>query len=298
MTIKQQLLKLKENWLLIVLLIVGLLLVSGFPVGTVSNSLVKVAYDYDYVEEAYAPQYTAGRSTSSYYYDDEDGDIALEVEERVITKTASVSTEVKRGTFYDNENTVKSIITSSDAILLDENVYNYGTERKSYLSGSYTIKVDSTKYDSVISQLKNIGEISYVSQNMDDITQQYTDLSLEIETEKERLARYQNMYDEAEDINDKIDLSDRIFNLERSIKYMEKSLESMDNRVDYSTIYFNMQEKRSEYANVAFAKLSELIKSFVNSLNGLLNLIFVVIPYAVLAGLIWIVYKFTKKKKK
>ena len=119
---------------------------------------------------------------------------------------------------------------------------------------------------------------------------------IELQTEKERLKRYQVMYDEAKEINDKLNLNDRIFNQERRIKYLEDSLKNTDKRIEYSTIHFSMTEKRSEYANLALVKISELIRGFVSSINALLQLVFVIIPWAIAFLIISWIVKLIKRK--
>jgi hypothetical protein len=101
------------------------------------------------------------------------------------------------------------------------------------------------------------------------------------------------MYNSAEKISDKIELNDRIFNQERTIKYLEDSLKNMDQRVDYSTINLNISEKYS-YSNIALVKLSDLVRSFVNSVNALLKFLFVIIPFAIVG---WIIYLVSRNKK-
>ena len=66
--------------------------------------------------------------------------------------------------------------------------------------------------------MKEIGEVTSFSENADDITEQFVDLETELVAEKERLARYKQMLSEATLVEDKIQLSDRIFNQERTIK--------------------------------------------------------------------------------
>lgn len=287
MSIKDQLHKLKENWLLIVLVLILFVSLSniGTPflggIETLSSGLMRSAMTAEYEGAGYYPTST---------------DFAPEVEERVIIKDAYVSTEVKKGAFQESESKLKSIITSSDAYLLNENVNKYETGRKSYYQGTYSIKVTTTKYDSVVEQLKSIGEVQSFRENARDVTGTYTNLEAEIEAEKARLARYNEMYSEATEISDKIELNDRIFNQERRIKYLEDSLKNIDQKVDYSQISLTLTEKRSEYANVIFIKFSELVKSLVNSFNSLLSLVFYVIPWAIALLIIrWIVKLFKKK---
>ncbi|MFH0868499.1 MAG: DUF4349 domain-containing protein [Candidatus Woesearchaeota archaeon] len=294
MGIKEQFLKIKENWLILVLVLVLLFAMSGNNlvsntlggVYTASKGMAVMSESLAYDEgRAFYPAPTAG------------GDFAPDVAERQITKTSTLSTEVERGTFKDSEASLKNIITSSDSYLLNENVNNYGTQRKSYYSGSYQIKVDSSKYDSVISQLKGIGEVQSFNENALDITARYTNTQTELELAKDKLARYEAMYAEAEKMEDKINLNEMIFNQERTIKYLEDAIKNIAQKVDYSTIYFTMTEKQSEYSNVVFVKFSELIQNFVVSFNALINWIFVLVPWAIAALIVRIVWKRVKKKK-
>jgi hypothetical protein len=296
MAIKDQFNMIKNNWL-IILIVIGLFVFmnSGFTgLGNMSNNLLyKSTSSYD---QGFANYESAGMASSSYYRGSASQDFAPEVEERKLTTTSRLSTEVKRGEFDSNEQQLKNIVTSSDSILLSENKNNYGTKRRAYFSGSYQIKVSADKYTSVISQLKGIGEIQSISENTQDITGQYTNAKLNLEVEKERLKRYLEMYNEAINIDDKMNLNDRIFNQERTIKYLEDSINRKDQKIDYSTIHFTLTEERSDYANIVFVKLSSLITSFVNSINSLLSFIFVVAPWAVFLFVVWIIYRRVKKR--
>lgn len=300
MTFKEQLKKIKDNWLIAVIIIVLFLFISGGGNMMMSGLTSQIGYRGIASYDGYYDYGVAESSVAKggMYYPTSGGDFAPEVEDRLIVKTASMTTEVERGEFKEAETKLHSIIKSSDSYLLSENVNKYGTERREYYSGYYTIKVEVEKYDSVVTQLRDLGEIQSFTQNQQDITGRYTDVQVELEAEKERLKRYQSMYDEATEVSDKIELSDRIFNQERTIKYMEEALDSMDKRVAYSTVYLTMNEEQSEYADIIFVKISELIRSFVGSLNGLISLIVVIIPWAIAVWLITWVVKLIKRKKK
>lgn len=294
MKIKEQFKKIKDNWLIAVLVIVLFLFVSG------GNMLQSFSYSslggIDQQDMMYAEKgYSAGVRE---YYPESTADFAPEVEERIKIKSANMATEVERGTFHEESTTLKNIIKSSDSYLLNENVNKYGTKRKAYYSGTYSIKVDTEKYDAVITQLKDIGELKSFSENENDVTGEYTDMEIELGIEKERLERYEDMYAQASKIDDKINLNDRIFNQQRRIKYLEDRIENIDKRVDYSTVYFRIDEERSEYANVVLVKSSELVRSMVSSFNNLIQLIFVLAPWAVALALIAIIFRMSRKHKK
>lgn len=295
MTVKEQLQKIKENWLIVLLLAIVLVLFLGLPA---TETLQQEAFQTGNVGRDYGgaaeSKIAIGTPSPTYY----DNGFAPEGTDRKITKTTSLSSEVERGTFKEAESKLKSIVTASDALLLNENVQKYDQGRNSYYSGSYTIKVEEGKYDAVLSQLKEIGEVISLNENTDDITQQFVDLDSELAAEKERLARYQQMLAEATTVEDKIQLSDRIFDQERTIEYLEEQLKNVGTRVEYATIYVSLTEKQSEYVDAVLVKFSELVTGFVASVNSLLTLLVGLLPYAVVAVLAWLGWKKLKRKKK
>lgn len=293
MDIKKQLAKIKDNWLLIAITIVVFIFISGIFSG---GSLTRMAsYDESLSQQADASYDKASYAEGvggGYGFPIPNEDFAPGVQDRKIVKTSSMSTEVERETFYDSEKKLLDIVKSSDSYLLSQNVNRYGTDRKSYLNGNYQIKVDVEKYDSVVTQLKSIGKVQSFNENSNDVTGQYTDLKIEIESEKARLKRYETMYAEAKEIKDKIDINDRMFDLERQIKYLEDSLKNIDQKVEYSTIYITITEKKSEYYDIMFVKLSELISLAVGSSNTLIRFLMTILPWA----LAFLIIRFVVKR--
>jgi len=241
--------------------------------------------------------YATGKGGGSMIMPSYDQGFAPEIEDRKIVKIASLSTEVDRGEFQDSVIKLNNIIDSSDAFLLTENVGTNGTGFKEYYIGGFQIKVELDKYDSVVSQLKEIGEVQSFNENADDVTGSYTNLEIELELEKERLIRYQALYNEAKDVNDKLNLNDRIFNQERTIKYYEERLTNLDAKIDYSTIYVSITEKRSKFFEASFVKLSSLARAFVNSVNSILVIVITLIPYLVILGLLYAIIRWVRNRK-
>ena len=144
-------------------------------------------------------------------------------------------------------------------------------------------------------QLKGIGKVTSLYNNKRDITSSYTDTKIELDSEKRRLTKYNQMFSESKNVNEKIQLTNLIFDQERRVKYLEERLQNQDEKVDYTTISFSMTEKQSEWANIAFTSLGNLVRSLVNSVNTLLHLIFVILPYAVIGLIGLFVYRKIKK---
>jgi len=287
MSLKKQIETLKNHWLILLVLLVLLFMSSG-DVDMFEGTME--SFDGGYRSEGMPLALKSFAPSMG-------GDFAPEVVERKITKNANLNTEVETGTYKQSEDRLKSIIQSSEAILLNENVKKYKTGYKEYYRGTYQIKVDVEKYDSVIAQLKGIGEVQSFSETANDITAQHENTQIRLETEKARLDRYRKLYAESTRIEDKIQLDDRIFNQERTVKYLEDSLANIDKRVSYSTVHVSITEKRSEYADVVFVKLSQLIRSFVESVNSVLDFMFWLVPWAFFAWIGRVIYMKLKKRK-
>jgi len=292
MTFTEQLEKLKDNWLVILLVVVVLGAMMLLPkIGTNYSSR-----NYTTMDSALG--YASGYYPESVMYKNysQQNNFAPDVTDRKIVKTSNLGIEVKLGKFSQTDSMMRDIIKSSSSFILNENIYSSKVNSKDVYTGSYTIKVETSKLDQITNQLKTLGKITSYNQGADDVTGQYTNVKIELQVEKERLERYKQLYEDAKTMEDKINLNDRIFNQERTIKYLEDSIKNIDERVDYSTIYLTINE-RSDYIYIAFVKLSELVSSFVGSLNSLLRLIFLVLPWAVLGGVIYAIIRLTKKKQ-
>ncbi len=297
MTIKEQLNKLKENWLLILLVIIllgAMLLIQ--PANIPRLNLSSYAGNDGIAAES-GINYKMAASSYSYYPQPATDNFAPGEQNRKITKAAYMSSEVKQGTFKDAETKLKAIITTANAYLLNENVNTENQNEYSLLYGNYQIKVESSKCDAIITQLKEIGKVISFNQIITDITGQTKSIEIELAVEKERLTKFQDLYNNAKTTQEKLDITDRIFNQERTIKYYEDALKNKDQQVQYSTIDVTITEKQSEYQNVIFIKFSELIQKLVLSINELLSLLFILLPYAIVIGLVYLIIKMIQKKQ-
>ena len=290
MSLKEQLEKLKNNWLIFILAIVvigAMMLLPNISRGSIysSNYAMDVAQGYGGSYESYSKA-LYNNSTN----------FAPDVLNRKIVKTSNLGIETKIGNFKNVDSKVRDVVKGTESIIINENIFSNKVDSREIFTGNYTIKVKNSELDTLTNQLKTLGKVTGFNQGADDVTGEYTNVNIELQVEKERLERFQEMYVDAEDITDKIELNDRIFNQERTIKYLEDAVKDVDQRIDYSTIYLTINE-RSDYLGIAFVKLSDLLRAFMGSLNSLINLVVVILPWAIIAGFIYAVVRLTKKSE-
>ena len=305
MAIKDQWKTIKNNWLLILIAIVIILfLLGGFPSNVIdslpsressSGSRVGgggIGYG-SYAESSPMPapmmRESAPRSISA-------GNSDVSQNDRKVVTSTNLNTQVEQGQFLLAAQQLKSILTSSNSLLLQEDVRRYGEDNKAYTRGTYTIKVEISKLETVIAALKEIGTVQSFSQSKEDITEPYKNLEIEITVEKERLARYQKILDEAKLVEDKITLNDKIFDQERQIKYLEDSLKNADKLVVYGTIYIEIVEKQPAFADLNWISGSELLVGFVNNVAGVITMVVTLLPYVVVGILIWLAIRWVRRR--
>jgi hypothetical protein len=291
MTFKKQLKTIKENWILIVAVILVIIVVNGGAslTSTISDTSFSSKQGIYAEDSFYAPSAARG----GYYGGSQD--FAPEVEERLITINANMGIKTEHGDFTTAESQLKNIVSSTDSYLLSANANTYGEKGKEYQSGNYNIKVTADKYEAVTSQLQAIGEVTSYSESQTDITGTVTNLETDLKVEREKLRRYQEVYDSSEN-KEKVQLIDQIFYQERRIESLVESIANQGNRISYSTIYVTLSEEQPTFWNVQVVGFIELLKTLVKSFNSLLVLVFAVFPYAVAIGIIYYVRKFIKKQ--
>ena len=273
MTIKKQFKTLGDNWLLLSIGVVLVLLLFSLSSIGGNSMLSSDGLQGNYGESlAYDSMRSAPSGTSSYY---------PEIESRIVIKSATMSVTTKTDEYDTADTQLKSFVRSYDGDITSENVNTNGKGLSEYKVGSYTIKVATTMYDSLVSDLRTIGDVSSFNENARDVTENYIDTQDSLELETNKLARYQALYDESNTIKDKLELEDRIFSQERTIAYLEKQLQNTDQKVEYTTVSLRLREEQSSFANISLLKFGDWIRNIVVSLNVLLYLIAWAIPFGI-----------------
>lgn len=281
LSIGKQLKVLKDNWLIVIALIVMVLLLSNFDISRVVTSQLSS-------DEGFAKEDNALGIVPNYF----GNDFAPNVETRKIVYSASVNVEVDRGDFLEADDNFESIVRGREGIVLNRNVNSYGESQRKI--GYYSLMVDVRNLDALLNDLKEIGEVKGFSKDAYDVTGSYINLEERFKIESEKLIRLKSFLNEATSISDKILLNEQISEQERTIEYLQEALQSQDEQIEYATVSFTLEEEESEFANITFVTFGELVKSFVDSIAELLRLIFILVPYAFIIFVIWIIFR--KKK--
>lgn len=192
--------------------------------------------DYEMAEEAAEVNTTSGEGAQA----DQVEESAATASDRKLIRTVNLSVET---TDYDGiVKNIKAKVNQLGGYFESMNEYrnSYGsTDRK---SASMTIRVPKKNADALLSSLEEQTNVTSYGEDMEDVTLAYVDMESHkkaLQSEEERLLE---LMDKAETIEDLIVIEQRLSNVRYQIESMESQLRTYDNKVDYTTVYLNIQE--------------------------------------------------------
>lgn len=231
---------------------------------------------------------------------------------RKIIKTVSLTTETKE--FDKFVSTVTNKVDALGGYLESTDITGRSINNSSdYLRrANITARIPSEKLNDFVNHVTDNSNITNKSESAEDVTLSYADTEARIASLRVEQERLNELMKEAEDIDTIIALENRITEVRYEIESHESRLRTMDNKVDYSTVYINVSEVREitpvvtkeltfgERVSQGFAEsCRDVAKGFVNFIAGLiisLPYIFVLLLFlAIFALIIFLVIRFIIK---
>lgn len=156
--------------------------------------------------------------------------------------------------------------------------------------------------------LTKIGKINNISQSSNDLTKDYKDVNLRLETKKKELDKLNQLMEKSKNIEETMAISRRILEVESEIDQIKSNLRELDQRVDYNTFTIFLREVY-DYNDISKnnPRFGERIaEAFGNSigifLNSIMDLLVIVVSYwpilVLIIIIIIIIVKFIKKKNR
>jgi len=167
------------------------------------------------------------------------------------------------------------------------------------------IRVPHKNFDALISSFSDgIGSVLSKNISSNDVTEEYTDVSIKLANKKIYLEKYRDMLKSAATTKDMLEIQEKIRELEDEIDVAEGRLRFIDDRVNYSTLSLNLYKEKvrsSATSKIGFGSrfvdsVTEGWNSFVSFMLGIVSLwpFFLIIPFIIF---FWRKWKSGKKNK-
>ena len=202
--------------------------------------------------------------------------------------------EIAVSNLLEAKNKISEIIKNNKAYLQSENFRNSDTSENINL----VIRVPHQNFDAIINSFSDgIGSIEAKTVKAEDVTEEYTDVSIKLENKRIYLEKYREMLKNAASTKDILEIQENIRALEDEIDVAEGRLRFIDDRVNYSTLellLFKEKARSSATSKIGFGSrfgdsIAEGWNSFVSFLLGLISFwpFFIIIPLLIFAWKKW-----------
>lgn len=294
-------------------LLVNLLLILALTSCGSNKSLQDSSYDNMKSEEA-SDQAVSNSTQEAADNIGDSFDISGQIEENNQIKDRKIE--------YFYEYTIETTTYDDDYKKLGELTRKYKGYIESsdfYMDRRYDDKIDLRSYQVIIKiprdtsagfakDLTKIGKINNISQSSNDLTKDYKDVNLRLETKKKELDKLNQLMEKSENIEETMAISQRILEVESEIDQIKSNLRELDQRVDYNTFTIFLREVY-DYNDISKnnPRFGERIaEAFGNSigifLNSIMDLLIIIVSYwpilVLIIIIIIIIVKFIKKKNK
>lgn len=217
-----------------------------------------------------------------------------------IIYTADIDYETKD--FDEAVNILNEKIDKYKGYIVTRNEYKYG-EDSQYINGYYTIRIPINNYSEFLNEGEDIGNITSISENANDVTDEYIDTTARLENLKLQEESLQNLLSKASDIKDIIEIQNSLSDVRGDIESYESRIKYYDTLTEYASININISQVSVYTSNkTTLEKFNDMLKDSIDSfkevLGSLVRMIIYALPYLIVLGiLVLIIIKYKKHKK-
>ncbi|MFP3593779.1 DUF4349 domain-containing protein [Chryseobacterium sp. SIMBA_038] len=207
---------------------------------------------------------------------------------------------IQVGDIKKAQNQTTEILNKNQAYIQKEEFRNTDTDENLNL----VIRVPHKNFDALINSFSDgIGSVLSKNISSDDVTEEYTDVSIKLANKKIYLEKYRDMLKSAATTKDILEIQENIRELEDEIDVSEGRLRFIDDRVNYSTLNLSLYKEKvrsSATSKIGFGSrfgdsITEGWNSFVSFLLGIISFwpFFLLIPLIIF---LWKKWKARRKK--
>jgi hypothetical protein len=114
-------------------------------------------------------------------------------------------------------------------------------------SMSLTVRVPAKEFDSLNEYIKAQGKLKYENATAQDVTMQYSDLTIRLDVQLKMLGRYQELLKKATTVKDAVEVERELSRITERVEQLKGQIRYYDNQVGFSTIAVSFQEPHTAF---------------------------------------------------
>jgi hypothetical protein len=219
-------------------------------------------------------------------------------------RTAALTVQIEKGEFGGAYDRVSLVAVGVGGYVSDSRT---ASSDGRITNGTITIRIPNSSYTDVMKQLQELGEVTSISEQAQDVTEEYVDLESRIRNLRAQETVYLNLMAKAQTIEESISVQRELSIIQEQIEQLTGRKSYLDNHVQLSTIQVTLTEPGVEEVVNGDGwglvdALSDAAHGLVDGLSAIIRfmgnaLVYVIILVLIALGLYFILKKYTGKKE-
>ncbi|MDP2182476.1 MAG: DUF4349 domain-containing protein [Actinomycetota bacterium] len=208
---------------------------------------------------------------------------------RVQVDDVEASVDKIRAAVSSNKGSVTNLQVSTDN---DQPVYRYDAQGSladgSALSGWMTVRIPADKLDAFSKEVSALGEVLRQSADESDVTQEHVDLSARLKNLQAQETRLREFFSSAKKVDEMLAIEQELGRVRGDIESMQAQIAYLERQAAMATVTIELVEPqavvRPSGTDWGFvASVTQAIRAFVGTINGLIIIFGAVLPILLIA---------------
>lgn len=188
-----------------------------------------------------------------------------EADQQKLIRTITLRTETKQ--FDTLQNTIQNKVEECNGYI-ESSEMNGSGEDAGDRSASYTIRIPEEHVDDFLKTTEKNTHILYRAEDTEDVTLDYVDTKTHIESLRVEQEALLAMLEKATKLSDIYSIQSELTDVRYQIESYESQLRTMDNKVNYTTIYLSVSEVEKETPTEEPTYLEEVKERAKDTVDG------------------------------
>jgi len=150
------------------------------------------------------------------------------------------------------------------------------------ITGTITLRIPAENFEDVIKEIEKVGDLKEEKITLEDVTEQYIDLTARLNNLKRQEQRYLEILEMAVTVEEVLTVENQLGRIRGDIESMEGRVLYLDNRISLSTIQVHVSEPEPITHESGIQRvLTDVVDAFLSTIRGIIIFMGYFIPVAV-----------------
>lgn len=199
--------------------------------------------------------------------------------DRAIVRTGSLAVQVEN--FSAARTEIGSRAQPMGGYVSGSDATRHTRDGESWTTGHVVVRVPAERFQAMLAFARERGTVLQEETSTEDVTDRLVDLQARLNNSKERRDRLRTFYERAESTDGLLDVEERLSSVQAEIERLQAQLQSLRDRVAYSTLRVRLVEPGASGAAGVDTRDASLVSAFLTSAASAVDYLYGTLLFAV-----------------